>query len=144
MPLQLNTPETARDKLITWDPDNLIETKEAKEEINRFRRLGFTMSDESNIEGECRLYAPKPAEHQLIYRVLSANGDDRLVWDRRNADEVQEAKIKFDEYIEKGYRAYVCRRDGTKGSQIESFDALLQEVIMEKGQVVMVPKAMPG
>jgi hypothetical protein len=144
MPLQLNTPESARDKLITWDPDNLVEANEAREEIARFRRLGFTVSDEANIEGECKLYAPSPAEHQLIYRVLSENGDDRLVWDRRNKDEVEEAKVKFEEYVEKGYKAYVCRRDGSKGSQIDSFDALLQEVIMEKGQVVMVPKTMPG
>jgi hypothetical protein len=142
MPLQLNTPETARDKLITWDPDNLVETTEAKKEVERFRRLGFSVT--SFEFGEAKLEAPAPAEHQLIYRVLSANGDDRLVWDRRNTNEVTEARIKFDEYIGKGYRAYVCRRDGTKGSQIESFDALLQEVIMEKGQVVMVPKAMPG
>lgn len=144
MPLQLNTPESARDKLITWDPDNLVETNEAKEEIDRFRRLGFTVVELIQAIGECKLEAPKPSEHQLIYRVLSANGDDRLVWDRRNQKEVQEAKEKFREYVEKGYRAYMCRRDGSKGSQIDSFDALLQEVIMEKGQVVMVPKTMPG
>ena len=142
MPLQLNTPETARDKLITWDPDSEAETREARSEIGRFRRLGFTLV--SDTSGEAKLEAPAPAENQLIYRVLSKNGDDRLVWDRRDPDQVAEAKIKFQEYMDKGYKAFVCRRDGSKGSQIESFDALLQEVIMEKGQVIMVPKAMPG
>lgn len=86
--------------------------------------------------------APAPSEHDLIFRVLSDNGDDRLVWDRRNQAEVDEAKVKYQEYMDKGYKAYVCRRDGKKGSKLESFDALLQEVIMEKGQVVMVPKTM--
>jgi hypothetical protein len=142
MPLQLNTPETARDKLITWDPNVKAETKEARSEIGRFRRLGFTLV--SDKDGEAKLEAPAPAEYQIIYRVLSANGDDRLVWDRKDPDQVVEARTKFEEYIEKGYRAYVCRRDGSKGSQLNSFDALLQEVIMEEGQVVMVPKAMPG
>lgn len=142
MPLQLNTPETARDKLITWDHDNLKEVKEAEEEIEKFRRLGFSLF--ARIPGGATMKAPEPTEHQLIYRVLSKNGDDRLIWDRRDPDQVVEAKAKFQEYMDEEYKAYVCRRDGTKGSQIDSFDSLLQEVIMEKGQVVMVPKAMPG
>jgi hypothetical protein len=140
MPLQLNTPESARDKLITWDPQNLSQTTEAKEEVERFRRLGFSVV--SFEFGEAKLEAPAPTDHDLIFRVLSDNGDDRLVWDRRNQKEVDEAKASFEDYMAKGYKAYVCRRDGKKGSKLESFDALLQEVIMEKGQVVMVPKTM--
>lgn len=142
MPLQLNTPESARDKLITFDPDDLAQATEALNEINRFRRLGFSVVREDH--GECEMRAPEPTEHDLIFRVLSNNGDDRLIWDRRNPKEVEEARGKFDDYVAKGYKPYVCRRDGTKGSKIESFDALLQEVIMEKGQVVMVPKTMAG
>lgn len=138
--LRLNTPESARDKLITWDQDSPKQLQEADEEINRFRRLGFSIIAQN--PGECQMKAPAPSEHDLIFRVLSDNGDDRLVWDRRNQAEVGEAKVKYQEYMDKGYKAYVCRRDGKKGSKLESFDALLQEVIMEKGQVVMIPKTM--
>ena len=138
--LRLNTPETARDKLITWDRDSPKQLQEADEKINRFRRLGFSITTQS--PGECQMKAPAPTEFDLIFRVLSDNGDDRLVWDRRNQGEVEEAKAKFQDYMDKGYKAYVCRRDGKKGSKLDSFDALLQEVIMEKGQVVMVPKTM--
>lgn len=159
MPLQLNTPDPAMDlrKRIIWDPEIASDVLEAQEKVDKLRDQGFIVY--SSNPGELVLMPP-PRDHGLfLIRVLDDNGDTRLVWNRRDQSEVDEARIKFDEYLKKGHRAYVCRSDGTKGRRVETFDAMMEELIlMEKraaeehdrlkgwGQpeAIMVPKTHPG
>ena len=143
-------------KRIQWDAGCPADQAIAQGKINVLREMGYTVQEES--EGEILLSPPPMAPHQLLIRVLDDNGDSRVTWDRRNQAECDEARTKFDEYLKKGYRAYVCRSDGTKGQRVETFDALLEEVIVAPGkpgdkgfgeyhkprESVLVPPTAPG
>lgn len=159
MPLQLNAPDPAMDlrKRIVWDPEIASDVLEAQEKVEKLREKGFVVF--SSEPGEMVLQPPSREHGLFLMRVLDDNGDTRLVWNRRDQAEVDEARAKFDEYIKKGHRAYVCRSDGTKGRRVETFDSMMEELIlMEKktaekhdaakgwGQpeAIMVPKTHPG
>jgi hypothetical protein len=105
------------------------------------------------------LAPPARSPDHVLMRVLDDNGDTRLLWNRRNQPEVDEARAKFNEYLTKGYRAYVCRSDGAKGRKVDTFDALLEEVILltsteatrrdaaqgwRQPEAILVPPTQPG
>lgn len=159
MPLQLNAPDPAMDlrKRIIWDPDIASDVLEAQEKVEKLREQGFVVF--SSEPGEMVMQPPARDHGMCLMRVLDDNGDTRLVWNRRDQGEVEEARAKFDEYVKKGYRAYLCRSDGSKGRRIETFDSLLEEMIlMEKKEAekhdaaqgwaqpeaIMVPRTHPG
>lgn len=152
MPLQLNTPESELPKRIVWDPSSVDDVREAESRMQRLRDAGWCLS--SKEDGEALLEPPVMAEAACVMRILDDNGDTRLVWSRDSEQEVQEARKKFNDYVAKGYRAYVCRSDGRRGARVESFDALFEEIIVgEKDQPptprrraegVMIPPTHPG
>jgi hypothetical protein len=72
-------------------------------------------------------------------RILSENGDDRIVWSRRIADEVRDAFDKFKELIDKGYRAYAILSDGSRGHELFEFDPSVEECLL-----VPTGKLVPG
>lgn len=135
MPLRMGGVETERAQLFTWDPDNYEEAADQRKEIARLLNEGFTV--ESEEEGEVRLLPPERNPFEGCMRKLSQNGDDRVVWDRRNPDEVKDAYKTFNELLEKGYRAYATNSDGSKGHEISEFNPGLEEIIM-------VPATVPG
>lgn len=47
-------------------------------------------------------------------KILSHNGDDRLVWDKRFPDQMKEAQAKFYELIKKGYTIFAVNKDGSR------------------------------
>jgi len=49
---------------------------------------------------------------KTVFIIPSLNGHDRLVWDASDPAQVKEAIQKFDEYLEKGYVAYLVDADG--------------------------------
>lgn len=53
--------------------------------------------------------------HQIVFRVLSMNGDDRYFWDRRFLDQVHEARDKFFSMRKQDYAAYLPGSGGGKG-----------------------------
>jgi hypothetical protein len=131
MPLQLNRSSCAAAELpqrIQWDPAHAMSRTEALGRINALMARGFTVKEQH--EDEMLLVPPPRDPHQILLRILDDNGDSRLLWDRRKLAECEDARQKFDEYLKKGYRAYVCRSDGSKGARVETFDALLEEVIV--------------
>jgi hypothetical protein len=161
MPLQLNTPDPAMDlrKRIVWDPCVASDVLEAQDKVKSLREQGFKPVPDQCFNGQMVMEPPARADGLFLMRVLDDNGDTRLVWNRRDQAEVDEARAKFDEYIKKGHRAYVCRSDGTKGRRVETFDSMMEELIlMEKraaekhdaskgwGQpeAIMVPRTHPG
>ena len=57
-------------------------------------------------------------EGKTVFTIPSQQGHDRLVWDAADPQQVTEAIQKFDEYIEKGYIAYLVDEDGNKSEVI--------------------------
>lgn len=142
MTLQLGGVETKRPQVIVWNPDVYEEGTEARGRIAGLKRCGFSVR--CKTQGEVVLDPPARGEHIGLFRVLSDNGDDRVIWDRRIKKQVKEAFTKFRELLKKGFTAYAVHRDGSRGHKITEFDPGLQEIILGAGEAVLVPKTMPG
>ena len=135
MPLQLGGVETLRPQVISWDPTFYDQLVEAQKEITKLKDQGFTIDYEE--DGEARLIPPEKNPNHGVFRILSQNGDDRIVWDRRIKDQVKEAFKKFKELIKRGYTAYAATSTGNRGHKITEFDPSLEEIIL-------VPRTVPG
>lgn len=135
MPLMLGGPETERSQLITYDPAVAAEVKEALDRRTRLLEQGYRLKQES--PGEVLLDPPPKDPNVGVFRVLSQNGDDRIVWDRTVAAQVKEAFKVFKELLAKGYSAYVVLASGRKGHKVTEFDPSFEEVLM-------VPATCPG
>jgi len=142
MPLQLGGIETARPQVVTWDPCFYDQLIEAQKEIQSLTQQGFILEYEK--EGEARLLPPERNPNIGCFRILSDNGDDRVVWDRRIPEQVKEAFKKFKELLKKGYTAYATNNDGSRGHKITEFDPGLEEIILGAGEAILVPKTSPG
>jgi hypothetical protein len=135
MPLQLGGVETMRPQVVTWDPNSYDQVMEAHKRISSLIDKGFEL--DNGADGEARLTPPKKDPHIGVFRILNQNGDDRVIWDRREPSEVKEAYKKFKELLTKGYVAYAATSDGRKGHKITEFDPGLEEIIL-------VPHTKPG
>lgn len=136
MPLQLNNaPETARPQLVCFDPNIASECHEAVDRIADLVKQGFIV--DSKQTGEVRLLPPSLPPGHSIMRILSQNGDDRLIWDRGEPSEVKDAFKKFKELLKSGYKAFSVMSNGKKGYAMDEFDALSEEILM-------VPSTVPG
>lgn len=62
-------------------------------------------------------------------RALNEKGDTKISWDNENPTEVEAAKEAFALYKEKGYAPFRIISQGRKGSQIEEFDPLAEEIL---------------
>jgi len=130
MPLQLGGIETMRPQVVTWDPNVYEEATEARQLIAKLKDDGFSVHSET--EGTVVLKPPEMDPNKGVFCVLTDNGDDRIVWDRRNSEEVKDAYREFKRYIDEGYKAYVVRSDGSRGHKITDFDYALEEIIFGK------------
>jgi len=149
MPLILNPPEARRPITLLWDPKSRQEAAESQERIAELCAKHFAVSARDDVEGQATLTPADTLDPQcVVFRVLTENGDDVIVWDRRDYDQILEARALFDDYLSRGYRAYVMRSDGEKGSRVDSFDALLETVIISKEgksyEALLVPPTHPG
>jgi hypothetical protein len=136
MPLQLGGVETLRAQSVIWDVCINEQCLEATTRIKELEKLGFTKCQDA-YPGYVTLDPPKKDPHIGVFRIISQNGDDRVIWDRREPKEVKEAFQKFKDLVSKGYVAYAATSDGRKGHKITEFDPGLEEVIF-------VPKTKPG
>lgn len=149
MPLELPVQKAkgpyARPQMVVWNPEVYDEATEARERIAELKNQGFTPTSEA--EGAVELAAPLRDENKRCFRILSQNGDDIIVWDRRVAAQVKQAYKKCKELLDKGYTAYTIMRDGSRGHKITEFNPALQEILMGAGEAVeavFVPKTVPG
>lgn len=72
----------------------------------------------------------KVPEHHGRFYTLDATGDTRITWDKRNPEEVDNARATFDRMRGKGYLAYAVNpEDATKGAQLTAFDPSAEKVI---------------
>lgn len=139
MPLSL--PATDRSKCVVWDPLDADQTVEAVEKIKKLKDRGFTQRE--NSPGKAVLYPPELDENTFLFRVLTENGDDILTWDRRFKEQIDEARQKFEGYLQRGYTAFASR-NGQRGAKLDSFDELREQVIMAHGSAILVPRSHPG
>lgn len=140
MPLQLADASTERPKQIQWDPTLAEDWEAADRKIREYRNQGFTLravAGDLKRAGIAFMDPPARDPNLILFRVLSNEGDTRLVWDRREPTQVKEAYQRFKDLLDKGYTAYAVRSDGKKGSRLDEFDPLHEEI-------VMVPRTMPG
>jgi hypothetical protein len=149
MPLSLNTPSSARPQRLVWDPKNRDDAHQAGLRTGELLRQGWTPArplSDAEIVGEQLMYPPTKPAYEGVMRVLDENGDSRVVWDRRDKNQVKEAFAKFKDFIVKGYRAYVVRGDGSRGSRLDEFDPLLEEILVgsRPEELVMVPATVPS
>ena len=124
------------DRRIVWDRTHMKEVDEAKNLILSFKRQGhdILLSDGRTMERfnpsfeEVVVKAKKVARG--ILKILDVTGDERIVWDREKGLEAMQAKKKFNELIDKGYKAYSVDSKGNKKTRIEEFDVDSEEIIM--------------
>jgi hypothetical protein len=139
MPLVLNTEaQTRRPIIVTWDPSNMAQFDEASGQVSDLLSQGYKYDRKPvATDGEARLIPPARDPFKGCFRILCADGDKRVTWDRREAAQVDDARTMFNDLIASGHTAFATRSDGTKGSRIEEFDSVLEEIIM-------VPKTVAG
>ena len=65
-------------------------------------------------------------------RILSSEGDTKMMWHPNNEDEVEVAEASFNKLINKGYAAFSVKKDGEQDEQIYEFNPGL-------GRIIMVP-----
>jgi hypothetical protein len=136
MPLALGGLATDRGHVIAYDQTSMQESLEAAATVSQYIKQGYQVRKDSHM-GEIHLLPPDRPKNQGLFRVLSQNGDDRIVWDRTSPDEVREAYTKFDDFIARKYTAYAIMRDGTRGPKIDAFDPGMEEILF-------VPDTYPG
>lgn len=133
MPLQLGDVSTERPQMILFDPASTAEVAEAVARERLLLRQGFVVRERD--EGKVALDPPLRTSNIGVFRILSDNGDDRIVWDRSLPDQVRDAFKKFKELLGKGYRAYATITGGRKGHRIEDFDPGLEEILLVPGTI---------
>lgn len=69
--------------------------------------------------------------------VLDSTGDTKITWSRHNSEETEAARVHFRALRAKHYLGFKMNRDGTKGTQLEEFDASAEEILM-------VPRSVGG
>lgn len=148
MALQLGGIETERPRVLTWDPEVADQVNEAIKARIELEQQGFRPREaqpEWTQEGELVLDPPPRPENMNVMRILSQNGDDRVVWDRTSPSQVREAFTKFKELLAQGYAAFTVLAGGRRGHKLTEFDPGLEEILMSKDvELVMVPKTVPG
>ncbi len=64
--------------------------------------------------------------------VMNREGDTKISWDRRNAEEVKHAEESFGGFKAKGFAAFSLKDVGTKeekGELMQKFDPLAERVV---------------
>ena len=153
---------------IDWDSSNKKEIERAKLLYQQARQAKrdiyftgieqivpcFKPEHESYHVKKCAL-----SESQFEMRVFDETGDRLLIWDSKDPLEVQEAYKLFQEYLDKGWRAYAVGDNGKNTKRIFSFNPDTEEIsfdektsIREKlsnftkrfKEVQMTPRTRPG
>jgi hypothetical protein len=74
---------------------------------------------------------------QHMMHTLDHTGDQRVMWDSGNKDEVEAARRTFDDLVgNKKYLAYRAEgKKGEKGEQLRKFDPEAERIILVKQHV---------
>lgn len=68
---------------------------------------------------------------QSIMAIMDRTGDTKLIWNRDNPDEVENARRTFKDLTKKGYTAFrVEGKDGKQGEKMNDFDPDAERIIL--------------
>ena len=130
---------------IDWEVNNRKEVEKAKLKYQQARRdkraIVFT---ETGLTVPCfkpeheSYIVQKPAlsDSQFEMRIFDETGDRLLVWDSEDPLEVQDAHKMFQEYLDKGWRAYARGDNGKTTKRIFGFDAKLEEIYFDEKKTI--------
>ncbi len=65
-------------------------------------------------------------------RIMSGEGDTKVIWDPDNEDETEAAEAQFDALTERKFTAYKVKKNGDRGKEISKFDP-------EAGKIILIP-----
>lgn len=126
---------------VSWDSNSLKQADEAKSIYQQMRLTQRRIIDENDKSvqsfrevasfGFFKVLAAVLNDDELAFRILDNTGDQRLIWNLKNPNQVAEAKERFEKHIKSGGRAYAIFRDGSKAHRIKSFLEEREEVILE-------------
>lgn len=98
--------------------------------FNRDMTRGVSVT--ANIILQC--FKPIPnAEEALMgeMRILSSEGDSKIVWDVKKSAEIEAAETQFDMLVgEKNYQAYYVGKTGKKSGKMKKFDPDAEKMIL--------------
>lgn len=129
--------ELVLDQRILWDSSHLKQIDQAKAMFLKFKKQGYQFTKEDKVtiiekfhpalEVIVVLAKKVTKRHKMV--VLNDKGDERVVWDKNNGPEAKQAKERFNELIEKGWKAYSVH-NGEKNRKITEFDVDAEEILM--------------
>ena len=70
-------------------------------------------------------------------RALATEGDQKVIWDPSNEDQVEVAEMTFDKLKAKNYKAYSVDKKGEPKKEIKKFNP-------KAGSIIMVPTIAGG
>ena len=157
---------TAHNRRVEWDPISIREIEEAKIKYQEARLASREIVLDNDIPleyfdaslGHFIVKSPKLTESQFEMRVFDESGDRLITFDSNNLEEVANAARLFNEYLQKGWRAYAIGADGKKSRRLFGFNGDSQEILFDEKstkerlkdfvksfrQVQMTPKTRPG
>lgn len=137
---KVEAPLNLAEQIVEWDPDNKRQIEDSKKIYQQARREGREIRDlEDNIveffhpdmEG-FKILGKALKDGEFSFRILNEKGDETIVWDSRNPDQIAEAAKTFKDYIAKGWTAYAVSADGTMKRKVTHFNHELLEVTFEE------------
>lgn len=157
-------------QIVEWDDNISKEVEEAKkiyQQARREQREIITLAGQTieffhpSLKGfEIKGKALKLGEFSV--RILNEKGDETLIWDSNDPDEIEEAAKIFSDYLNKGWTPYAVSPNGDLKRKVRYFNPELMEVtFVEPGKektftqklrdfvqafpaVTMLPKTYPG
>lgn len=126
--------------IVEWDDSDRREVENAKEQYCTARNENRTITDMdgsiiSHFKPSLCGFIIGPTElkaTEFAVRVFDETGDRRLIWDMSDPDQSREAAKLFNEYLDKGWRAYTVDESGESRRRIHKFDIDNQEVLFEE------------
>lgn len=129
MSVTFGGPEPGSDEALAAYQEASNEIRELTGNSRPHRTPGDTMLPMTATEIEV------PPGHGLLH-TLDRDGDQRVMWDRGNADEVDAARRTFRDLTRKGYLAFKAEgKRGDQGEQIREFDPDAERIILAKPPV---------
>lgn len=130
--------ELVQDRLIVWNSKRLREIDEAKVTVISFLKKGYSVLSKKTGEKITKFHpsleevivkASDRAERSIL-KILCDLGDDKVCWDKENGRQAKEAKLKFIEFLGKGYKAYSVDHESKKKQRITEFDVDAEEILL--------------
>lgn len=168
---QTQTPLNNNAMIVEWEKNKPKQVEESKILFRQAkylngRRVVSLCEEEKDIEHfhpdlEGFKILPKDlTATQFAFRIHDKTGDQRLIWDAADHREVEEAAKRFQDLMDKGWKAYAVMPDGQKGKRIFGFNAQLEEIYFDEKkeslkvklskfiedfkEVVVLPRTYPG